>query len=72
MSTKNRASKGSIIKKAFYTIVKANRLIMDLSRFDAASLIAFTAAKEIDYGTATDGRILPRCGADRTEQWAYA
>ena len=29
---------------------------LDLSRFDAAPLIAFTATKEIDYGTETDGR----------------
>jgi hypothetical protein len=28
---------------------------LDLSRFDAAPLIAFTATKEIDYGTETDG-----------------
>ena len=30
---------------------------MDLSRFDAAPLIAFTATKEMNYGTETDGRI---------------
>ncbi|MEL7179630.1 MAG: hypothetical protein AAFN63_07340 [Pseudomonadota bacterium] len=30
---------------------------MDLSRFDAAPLIAFTATKETNYGTETDGRI---------------
>jgi hypothetical protein len=30
---------------------------MDLSRFDAARLIAFTATKEMNYGTETDGRI---------------
>jgi hypothetical protein len=29
--------------------------LLDLSRFDAAPLIAFTATKEIDYGTETDG-----------------
>jgi hypothetical protein len=45
---------------------------LDLSRFDAALLIAFTATKETDYGTETDGRIPPRCSADRTDQWAYA
>ena len=28
---------------------------VDLSRYDAALLIAFTAKKEIDYGTETDG-----------------
>ena len=27
---------------------------MDLSRFDAAPLIAFTATKEMNYGTETD------------------
>jgi hypothetical protein len=30
---------------------------MDLSRFDAAPLIAFTATKETDYGTETNRRI---------------
>ena len=45
---------------------------LDLSRFDAAPLIAFTATKEIDYGTETDGRIPPGCGAYRADQWAYA
>jgi len=30
---------------------------VDLSRFDAAPLIAFIAAKEMNYGTETDGRI---------------
>ena len=32
-------------------------LLMDVSRFDAAPLIAFTATKETIYGTETDGRI---------------
>ncbi|MGR3628626.1 MAG: hypothetical protein ACU0BP_05070, partial [Sulfitobacter sp.] len=45
---------------------------VDLSRFDAAPLIAFTAPKETDYGTETDGRIPPRCGAYRTDEWADA
>ncbi|MEO9515695.1 MAG: hypothetical protein ABJG55_08205, partial [Paracoccaceae bacterium] len=45
---------------------------LDLSRFDAAPLIAFTATKETDYGTETDGRISPGCGAYRADQWAYA
>jgi hypothetical protein len=44
---------------------------VDLSRFDAAPLIAFTATKETDYGTETDGRIPTRCSADRADQWAY-
>ena len=30
---------------------------VDLSRFDAAPLIAFTATKETDYGTETNRRI---------------
>ncbi|MFT7311629.1 MAG: hypothetical protein ACI853_002128, partial [Paracoccaceae bacterium] len=34
---------------------------MDLSRFDAAPLIAFTATKEMNYGTETDGRIPQGC-----------
>ena len=47
-------------------------LDLDLSRFDAAPLIAFTATKETDYGTETDGRIPPRCGAYCADQWADA
>ena len=31
--------------------------LMDLSRFDAAPLIVFTATKKTDYGTATSRRI---------------
>lgn len=31
--------------------------VLDLSRFDAAPLIAFTATKETDYGTETNRRI---------------
>jgi hypothetical protein len=30
---------------------------LDLSRFDAAPLIVFTATKKTDYGTATSRRI---------------
>ena len=41
-----------------------------MSRFDAAPLIAFIAAKETDYGNETDGRIPPRCGAYCADQWA--
>ena len=44
---------------------------MDLSRSDAAPLIAFTVTKEIDYRTETDGGIPPRCGAYCADQWAY-
>ena len=51
---------------------KSELLKLDLSRFDAAPLIAFTATKEIYYGTETDGRIPPRCGAYRADQWANA
>jgi len=43
---------------------------LDLSRFDAASLIAFTVTKETDYWTETDGGIPPRGSADCTDQWA--
>ena len=31
--------------------------VLDLSRFNAAPLIAFTATKETDYGTETNRRI---------------
>ena len=44
---------------------------MDLSRFDVAPLIAFTVTKETDCGTATNRQIQARCGAHRTEKWAY-
>jgi hypothetical protein len=45
--------------------------VLDLSRFDAAPLIAFTATKETDYGTETNRRIPPGCGAYRPDQRAY-
>lgn len=32
-------------------------IMPDLSRFDAAALIAFTATNETDYRTETDGQI---------------
>jgi AcrR family transcriptional regulator len=47
-------------------------VLLDLSRFDAAPLIAFIATKEMNYGTETDGRISQGRGADRVEQWADA
>ena len=44
---------------------------MDLSRFDAAPLIAFTAPKETDY--ALHGRVMrsmiPRVGLKRTDEF---
>ncbi len=43
---------------------------MDLSRFDAAPLIAFIAAKETNYGDETDGRMPRGCGAGRTNERA--
>ena len=46
--------------------------VLDLSRFDAAPLIAFTATKETYYGTETDGRIPQGCGAYCADQWADA
>ena len=56
-----------------FTEIKADghfRYRLDLSRYDAAPLIAFTATKEIDYWTETDGRIPQRCGAYCTDQRA--
>ena len=47
---------------------KLQEELFGLLRFDAALLIAFTATKETDCRTETDGRIPPRCGADRTDQ----
>jgi hypothetical protein len=44
------------------------RVDVDLSRFDAAPLIAFTATKETDYGTEPDGRIPQGRGAYRVNQ----
>ena len=43
---------------------------LDLSRFDAASLIAFTVTKEADYWTETDGGIPLRGSADCNDQRA--
>src|SRR6056297_3994400 len=43
---------------------------LDLSRFDAAPLIAFIAAKETNYGNETNGRIPGRCSADRADKRA--
>jgi hypothetical protein len=44
------------IKLPFIKMYRCMRLPeVDLSRFDAAPLIALTATKEIDYGTETDG-----------------
>lgn len=45
---------------------------LDLSRSDAAPLIAFTALKETDDGTETDGWLPPKCGAHRADKWAFA
>ncbi|MEO9518198.1 MAG: hypothetical protein ABJG55_21085 [Paracoccaceae bacterium] len=50
----------------------AGVIIVDLSRFDAAPLIAFTATKETEYGTKTDRRIPPRCGAYRIAKKGHA
>ena len=36
---------------------KNKRRVLDLSRFDAAPLIAFTATKEMNYETDPNGRI---------------
>jgi transposase len=54
---------------AIFEDIHVNRQRLDLSRFYAAPLIAFTATKETNYGTETDGRIQPRCGAYRVNQW---
>ena len=46
------------MKKSRYTDAQIMAILkLDLSRFDAAPLIAFTATKETDCGTETDGRI---------------
>ena len=60
-----------ISTKSLYTW-KSQFAKLDLSRFDAAPLIAFTATKETDYGTETDGRIPPRCGAHSADKRANA
>ena len=41
---------------------------VDLSRFDAAPMIAFTVTKETNYWTETDGGIPPRCGPYRADE----
>ena len=63
---------GEAKRRSVRTARKTQTPKMDLSRFDAAPLIAFTAPKETDFGTETDGRIPARCGAHRADQWAYA
>ena len=50
------------------TVTPGSCCKLDLSRFDAASLIAFTVTKETDYWTETDGGIPPRGSADCTDQ----
>ena len=42
-------------KPAFNYQASLVEAVVDLSRFDAAPLIAFTAPKEKEYGTETDG-----------------
>ena len=66
--------KGSVVPSTSSVALSngAVELEMDLSRFDAAPLIAFTATKETNYGIETDGRIPPGCGAYGAEQWADA
>ena len=57
---------GLLVLTSAITLVRHNpgvfnsgisRYTVDLSRFDAAPLIAFTATKETDYGTETNRRI---------------
>ena len=71
---KDLRSESLALKECVADLTLGNRLLKksmrDLSRFDAAPLIAFTATKEIDYGTETDGRIPQRCGAYCTDQRA--
>jgi hypothetical protein len=62
------ATKNGVTSKHFQAWERRSKL--DLSRFDAAPLIAFTATKETDYGTETDERIPQGCGAYRADQRA--
>ncbi|UWQ30733.1 hypothetical protein K3557_09465 [Leisingera sp. M523] len=45
---------------------------VELQRFDAAPLTAFTATKETDCGAEKDGRIPPGCGTFCTDLRAAA
>ena len=45
-------------------------VVVDLSRFDTAPLIASAATKEISYGIETDGGIPPGCGAYCADEWS--
>ncbi len=63
---------GLSVEHAAIDLMAAESPKVDVSRFDAAPLIAFTATKETDYGTETDGRIPLGCGAYRSNQWANA
>ena len=45
------------VKRGMAELCRREGISLDLSRFDAAPLIAFIATKEMNYGTETDGRI---------------
>ena len=68
---KDLRSESLALKECVADLTLGNRLLKksmrDLSRFDAAPLIAFTITKETDYWTETDGGILPKCCADCTD-----
>ena len=51
------------ISGAFLAVFLSTVAHVDLSRFDAAPLIAFTATKKMNYVIETDRRISARCGA---------
>ena len=75
---KNRKETIEYCKTTYKTRHKVENLFaklkdwLDMSRFDAAPLIAFIAAKETGYWTETDGGIPPRCSADCIDQRADA
>lgn len=63
---RHRPDRAGLWGIALYGVTRVMAAQMDLSRFDATPLIAFTT-KETDYGRETDGRIPPECLLIRAE-----
>ena len=57
LSSGERLNQDEIAVRLKVSRQPVNSAILDLSRFGAAPLIAYCTAKEMSYGTNTDGRI---------------
>ncbi|AGI68892.1 IS91-family transposase [Octadecabacter antarcticus 307] len=58
--------------RSLQKFVSVQASCVDLSRFDGAPLITFTATKEMNYGTQKSGRIRQGCGTHCADPWAEA